>query len=222
MQTCQRADISRAYSLILLNSTKKPFRVGGAVSSKSWSGLFLRRLRALCLLLDPHTCSGGTEDPLCPHGNGHPKLGGSAHPRLCLTQSDGYMAEGWESPFSTTALSPAPMASQPLALGRAAWRFLGFRAAPDSSSFVHSFSIPSFPPRLLLTFDTRIDLLSLKALLVQASRACPPLHSLIRLLPTYTTCSDPLSQGFGGEVSKSCHEAAFSQQSHTRFPLSLA
>lgn len=100
MQTCQRADISRAYSLILLNSTKKPFRVGGAVSSKSWSGLFLRRLRALCLLLDPHTCSGGTEDPLCPHGNGHPKLGGSAHPRLCLTQSDGYMAEGWESPLA--------------------------------------------------------------------------------------------------------------------------
>lgn len=151
-----------------------------------------------------------------------PETGGLRPPKAVLNTERWVHGRRLGIPLSTTAPSPSPMASQPLAPGRAAWRFLGFRAAPDSSSFVHSFSIPSFPPRLLLTFDTRIDLLSLKALLVQALRACPPLHSLIRLLPTYTTCSDPLSQGFGGEVSKSCHEAAFSQQSHTRFPLSLA
>lgn len=78
------------------------------------------------------------------------------------------------------------MFSQPPAPGTSAAGSLGSRIPSDSSSFVHNnldFSIPYFSPPLLLTFDSRIDLLSLKAVLVQATRACSPLHSLISSFP---------------------------------------
>lgn len=76
-QTCQQNDISRAYRLILLNSTKKPFRVGGAVSSKSWSGLFPWCLCIFSTLLAPHCLRSGTQDPPAimtykAHGEGSP------------------------------------------------------------------------------------------------------------------------------------------------------
>lgn len=67
------------------------------------------------------------------------------------------------------------------------------------------FSIPYFCPPLLLTSDSQVDLLSLKALPVQAT-----LHSPICLLPTCTACFHPLSQGLGSDVPKPCHETEFS------------
>lgn len=74
-QPCQRADISTARRLILLNSTKKPFRTGGAVSSKSWSGLF-------------PGCLGGFSAPPAPHAWG------------CRTRRDAGMGGSAQTPHA--------------------------------------------------------------------------------------------------------------------------
>lgn len=76
-QTCQQADISRAYRLISLNSTKKPFRVGAVMSSKSWSGLSPQCRWGFSTSLAPHRPT--------PWGHGTPNCQVPAQtPLLCF------------------------------------------------------------------------------------------------------------------------------------------
>lgn len=191
-QTCQQTDISRAYRLILLNSTKKPFRVRGVMSSKSWSGLFPRCRWGFSTSLAPHRLAPqGCGTPSCQASAQTPPLhlssGGSA--TSALTPRDGTNTTGGGGSLSAVRLlpqcppSPLLQADRPRTLQL--WNC--FRLLLLCAQFSGLFHLFLLPP-LLLTSDSRVDLLSLKAFLVQAvlhSPICPLAQPALTLFPGF-------------------------------------